>query len=111
MEQLNWPTLLCNRLETAADGNTITGVHLRCPQTKLTTVRALQSAGYETIAAGDSYNDLDMLQAGKAGFLFRSTPAIRAAHPELPACDTYEELLAGIRRAMELPAPERKGEP
>ena len=111
MEQLNWPTLLCNRVETAADGNTITGVHLRCPQTKLTTVRALQSVGYETIAAGDSYNDLVMLRAGKAGFLFRSTPAIRAAHPELPACDTYEELLAGIRRAMDLPAPERKGEP
>ena len=110
MAKLNWPTIFCNTLEVAPDG-AITGYRMRCPQSKLTTVKALQSCGFETIAAGDSYNDLDMLRAGKAGFLFRSTPDIRAAHPELPACDTYEELLAGIRRAMGLPAPERRGEP
>ena len=99
MRKLGWPTLFCNSLEVAPDG-AITGFHMRCPQSKLTTVRALQSIGYETIAAGDSYNDLGMIQASKAGFLFKSTDKIRADHPEIPACEEFCDLLAGIRAAM-----------
>ena len=99
MRKLNWPTLFCNTLEVAPDG-AITGYRMRCPQSKLTTVRALQSAGFQTIAAGDSYNDLGMIQASKAGFLFRSTDAIKAEHPELPAFDRFDDLLAAIRGAM-----------
>ena len=100
MRKLNWPTLFCNTLEVAPDG-AITGYRMRCPQSKLTTVRALQSAGSQTIAAGDSHNDLGMIQASKAGFLFRSTDAIKAEHPELPAFDRFDDLLAAIRGAMD----------
>ena len=99
MRKLNWPTLFCNTLEVAP-GGAITGYRMRCPQSKLTTVRALQSAGFQTIAAGDSHNDLGMIQASKAGFLFRSTDAIKAEHPELPAFDRFDDLLAAIRGAM-----------
>lgn len=99
MRKLNWPTLFCNTLEVAPDG-AITGYRMRCPQSKLTTVRALQSAGFQTIAAGDSHNDLGMIQASKAGFLFRSTDAIKAEHPELPAFDRFDDLLAAIWGAM-----------
>ena len=99
MKKLNWPTIFCNTLEVASDG-AITGYKMRCAQSKLTTVRALQSAGYETIAAGDSYNDLGMIQASKAGFLFKSTDKIKADHPELPAFDEFADLLNGIRQAM-----------
>ncbi|MBQ5950677.1 MAG: bifunctional phosphoserine phosphatase/homoserine phosphotransferase ThrH [Lachnospiraceae bacterium] len=99
MQKLGWPTLLCNELVTAPDGE-ITDFKMRCPESKLTTVRALQSAGLETIAAGDSYNDLPMIRAGKAGFLFRTTPAIRDANPDVPALETYEELLSAIRAAL-----------
>lgn len=88
MKKLNWPTLFCNSLEVAANGE-ITGYRMRCPQSKLTTVKALQSCGFETIAAGDSFNDLGMIRASKAGFLFRSTDAIKAANPDLPAFDDY----------------------
>ena len=84
MKKLGWPTIFCNTLEVAPDG-TITGHQMRCPQSKLTTVKALQSAGFTTIAAGDSYNDLGMIGASKAGFLFKSTPAIQTEHPEVPA--------------------------
>ena len=100
MRKLNWPTLFCNTLEVAPDG-AITGYRMRCPQSKLTTVKALQSAGFQTIAAGDSHNDLGMIQASKAGFLFRSTDAIKAEHPELPAFDRFDDLLAAIRGAMD----------
>ena len=99
MRKLNWPTLFCNTLEVAPDG-AITCYRMRCPQSKLTTVKALQSAGFQTIAAGDSHNDLGMIQASKAGFLFRSTDAIKAEHPELPAFDRFDDLLAAIRGAM-----------
>ena len=100
MRKLGWPTLFCNTLEVAPDG-AITGFHMRCPQSKLTTVKALQSIGFTTIAAGDSFNDLGMIQASKAGFLFKSTDAIKAAHPELPAYEQFDDLLAAIRRAMD----------
>ncbi len=99
MEKLGRPTLLCNQLEVAADGM-ITGYHMRCAQSKLTTVKALHSIGYETIASGDSYNDLAMIQASRAGFLFRSTPQIRSDYPEIPAFEKFEDLLAAIRGAM-----------
>ena len=99
MKKLNWPTLFCNTLEVAPDG-AITGFRMRCEKSKLTTVRALQSIGYETIAAGDSYNDLAMIQASKAGFLFRSTAQIQADHPELPAYEDFGDLLAAIKAAM-----------
>jgi len=99
MKKLGWPTLLCNELEVAEDGS-ISGYRIRTEKSKLTTVRALQSIGFETIAAGDSFNDLGMIQASKAGFLFRSTEQIRRDHPELPACESYEELLALIRAAL-----------
>ena len=99
MKKLNWPTLFCNTLEVAADG-TITGFQMRCQQSKLTTVKALQSCGFDTIAAGDSYNDLAMIQAGKAGFLFKSTEQIKADHPELPAFEEYDDLLRAIRAVL-----------
>lgn len=99
MKKLGWPTIFCNSLEVAEDGE-ITGFKMRCGQSKLTTVRALQSIGYETIASGDSYNDLGMIKAGKAGFLFKSTDKIKADNPELPAYETYDELMDAIRRAM-----------
>ncbi len=95
MEKLDYPTLLCNSLSIDADGF-IDGIRMRCEDSKLTTVRALQSIGYDTIASGDSYNDLDMILASKAGFLFRSTEAIKEAHPQLPAFETYDELLTAI---------------
>ena len=99
MKKLGWPTIFCNSLEVALNGE-ITGFKMRCEQSKLTTVRALQSIGYETIASGDSYNDLGMIKAGKAGFLFKSTDKIKADNPELPAYETYDELMDAIRRAM-----------
>ena len=99
MAKLNWPTIFCNTLEVAPDG-VITGYRMRCPQSKLTTVKALQSMGYETIASGDSFNDLGMIQASKAGFLFKSTQAIRADHPELPAFEEFGELLEAIKGAI-----------
>ena len=99
MKKLGWPTIFCNELEVGADGG-INGYRIRVPQSKLTTVRALQGIGFETIAAGDSYNDLAMIEASKAGFLFRSTEQIKKDHPELPACETYDELLALIRAAL-----------
>ena len=99
MEKLGWPTIFCNSLEIAENGE-ITGYRMRIADSKLSTVKALQSIGFETIATGDSYNDLDMIKAGKAGFLFRSTDKIKADHPEIPAFETYEELMAGIRSAM-----------
>ena len=99
MEKLGWPTLMCNTLEVAESGE-ITGFQMRCQQSKLTTVKALQSCGYETIAAGDSFNDLGMIQASKAGFLFKSTEAIKAAHPELPAYEEFDDLLAAIDKAL-----------
>ena len=99
MRKLGWPTLFCNTLEVAPDGE-ITGFRMRCPQSKLTTVKALQSIGYATIAAGDSFNDLGMIQASKAGFLFKSTEQIKADHPELPAFEEFPDLLSAIRGAM-----------
>ncbi len=99
MEKLGWPTIFCNSLEVAEDGE-ITGFRMRIADSKLATVRALQSIGYDTIASGDSYNDLAMIRASRAGFLFRSTEQIRKEHPELPAFETYEELLAAIRGAL-----------
>ena len=100
MKKLDWPTIFCKTLEVAGDGS-ITGFRMRCPHSKLTTVRSLQSIGYETIASGDSYNDLGMIQASKAGFLFKSTDKIKADHPELPAYETFDELLAAIKAAMD----------
>ena len=99
MKKLGWPTIFCNSLEVAQNGE-ITGFKMRCEQSKLTTVRALQSIGYETIAAGDSYNDLGMIKASKEGFLFKSTDKIKADNPELSAYETYDELMDAIRRAM-----------
>ena len=100
MEKLGWPTLFCNSLEVAEDGE-ITGFKMRVEQSKLSTVKALQSIGFETIASGDSYNDLGMIQASKAGFLFRSTDKIKADYPQIPAYETYEELLGAIKKAMD----------
>lgn len=99
MKKLGMPTIFCNSLEGAPDG-AITGYKMRCPQSKLTTVKALQSIGYETIASGDSHNDLGMIRASKAGFLFKSTDAIKAENPDLAAYETYDELLAAIKRAL-----------
>ena len=99
MEKLGWPTILCNSLEVTESGE-ITGFRMRCPQSKLTTVRALQSIGYETIAAGDSHNDLAMIRASKAGFLFRSTEKIKAENQDLPAYEEFGELLSAIRAAL-----------
>ena len=100
MEKLNWPTIFCNTLEVGEDGE-ITGYKMRCEKSKLTTVKALQSIGYNTIAAGDSFNDLGMIQASKAGFLFKSTDAIKAAHPELPAFEEFSDLLAAIEEVLD----------
>lgn len=100
MEKLGRPTLFCNTL-TVSEAGEITGFKMRCEKSKLTTVRALQSIGYETIASGDSYNDLGMIEASKAGFLFRSTPQIRAEHPELPAFEEFGDLLNAIRKAAD----------
>lgn len=99
MAKLDWPTIFCNTLEVAPDGM-ISGYKMRCAQSKLTTVRALQSAGYETIAAGDSFNDLGMIQASKAGFLFKSTEKIKADYPELPAYEEFSDLLNAIKAAL-----------
>ena len=99
MEKLGRPTLFCNSLEVSGNGE-ITGYKMRVEQTKLTTVKALQSIGFETIACGDSYNDLGMIQASKAGFLFRSTDKIKAEYPHIPAYETYDELLGAIKKAM-----------
>ena len=100
MAKLGWPTLFCNTLKVGPDG-AITGYQMRCERSKLTTVKALQSCGFDTIAAGDSFNDLGMIQASKAGFLFKSTDAIKAAHPELPAFEEFDELLSAIEGALE----------
>ena len=99
MEKLGWPTIFCNTLEVAENGE-ITGFKMRCEQSKLTTVKGLQSIGYETIAAGDSYNDLGMILNSKAGFLFKSTEQIKADHPELPAYEEYGEFLAAIKAVL-----------
>ena len=99
MQKLGWPTIFCNSLEVAESGE-ITGFQMRCPQSKLTTVKALQSIGYETIASGDSYNDLGMIQASKAGFLFKSTEKIKADHPELPAYEEFDDLLVAIKAVL-----------
>lgn len=99
MEKLNWPTLFCNELIVGEDGM-ISGYRLRIKNTKLSTVRALQSIGYETIAVGDSFNDLDMLKASKCGILFRSTDEIRRSNPQLPSCEEYGELMTLIRQAL-----------
>ena len=99
MEKLGRPTLFCNSLEVSGNGE-ITGYKMRVEQTKLTTVKALQSIGFETIASGDSYNDLGMIQASKAGFLFRNTDKIKAEYPHIPAYETYDELLGAIKKAM-----------
>ncbi len=101
MEKLGMPTIFCNSLEVAPDGE-ITGFRMRTENSKLSTVRALQSIGFETIACGDSFNDLGMIRAGKDGFLFRSTEAIKADNPDLPAYETYDELMAALKRAMNL---------
>ena len=99
MKKLGYPTIFCNSLEVAEDGE-ITGFKMRIENSKLTTVKALQSIGYDTIASGDSYNDLGMIQASKAGFLFRSTDEIKKEYPELPAFETYDELMAAIKEAL-----------
>ncbi len=99
MEKLGWPTIFCNTLEVADNGE-ITGYKMRCEKSKLTTVKALQSIGYDTIASGDSHNDLGMILASKAGFLFKSTDAIKAEYPDLPAFEEYDELLDAIKKAL-----------
>ncbi|MCI9262939.1 MAG: bifunctional phosphoserine phosphatase/homoserine phosphotransferase ThrH [Oscillospiraceae bacterium] len=100
MEKLGWPTILCNTLEVAESGE-ITGFKMRCEKSKLTTVKALQSCGFDTIAAGDSYNDLGMIQQSKAGFLFKSTRQIKEDHPELPAYEEFGELLEAIKGVLD----------
>ncbi len=99
MKKLGYPSLYCNTLEIDADGF-LCGVKMRCDHSKLTTVRALQSCGFDTIASGDSYNDLEMIQASKAGFLFRTTEKIKADYPDIPAYETYDELLSAIRAVL-----------
>ena len=99
MKKLGWPTIFCNSLEVAEDGE-ITGFKMRIENSKLTTVKALQSIGYDTIASGDSYNDLGMIKASKAGFLFKSTDQIKADNPDLPAFETYDERLTAIKKAL-----------
>ncbi len=99
MKKLGYPTIFCNSLEVAEDGE-ITGFKMRVENSKLTTVKALQSIGFQTIASGDSHNDLGMIQASKAGFLFRSTDQIKKDYPQLPAYETYEELMAAIKKAL-----------
>ena len=100
MQKLGYPTIFCNSLEVAPDGE-ITGFRMRIENSKLTTVKALQSIGYETIAGGDSHNDLGMIRAGKAGFLFKSTEQIKKDNPDIPAYETYDELMTAIRAALE----------
>ena len=99
MKKLGYPSIYCNELTVGENGE-ITGYKMRCEKSKLTSVRALQSMGFETIASGDSFNDLDMIKASKAGFLFKSTEAIKAAHPEIPAFEEFDELLAAIKAAL-----------
>ena len=99
MEKLGWPTIFCNSLEVAESGE-ITGYKMRCQQSKLTTVKALQSIGYDTIASGDSFNDLGMIQASKAGFLFKSTEQIKKDYPQIPAYEEFDDLLAAIKAAL-----------
>ena len=99
MKKLGWPTIFCNSLEVAENGE-ITGYKMRIENSKLNTVKALQSVGFETIASGDSYNDLGMRKASKAGFLFKSTDKIKADNPDLPAYEEYSELMAAIKNAM-----------
>lgn len=99
MHKLGWPAIFCNSLEVGEDG-AITGYKMRCDQTKLTTVRALQSCGMETIAAGDSYNDLGMIRASKAGWLFKGAPSTKAENPDVPTLEEYDELLAAIESAL-----------
>ncbi len=99
MEKLNLPTIMCNTLEVAENGE-ITGYKLRCDHTKLSTVKALQSVGFDTIASGDSHNDLEMIRASKAGFLFRSPDSIKKENPDLKALETYDELLSEIKKAL-----------
>ena len=99
MKKLGYPTIFCNSLEVAPDGE-ITGFKMRCENSKLTTVKALQSIGYDTIASGDSHNDLAMIQASKAGFLFRSTEQIKKDYPELPAFESYDDLLHANQQAL-----------
>ena len=99
MAKLGWPSLFCNTLEVAESGE-IVGYQMRCEKSKLTTVQALQSCGFETIAAGDSFNDLAMIQASRAGFLFKSTAAIKADYPNIPAFEEFPDLLAAIRAAL-----------
>ena len=100
MKKLGYPTLFCNELEVAGDG-AITGYKMRIQNSKLSTVKGLQSIGFQTIASGDSFNDLGMIRASKAGFLFRSTDEIKAANPDVPAVETYDQLMAGVKQAME----------
>ena len=99
MEKLGWPTLFCNTLEVAEDG-TVEDFRMRCPESKLTTVRALQSMGFDTLAAGDSYNDLAMIRASRAGFLFRSTDQIKADNPDLGAFEEFDDLLAAFEAEL-----------
>ena len=99
MEKLGWPTIMCNTLEVAEDGE-ITDFKMRVEKSKYSTVKALQSIGYDTIASGDSHNDLGMIEASKAGFLFKSTDEIKKEHPELPAYEEYDELLEAIKEAL-----------
>lgn len=99
MKKLGWPTLMCNSLEVGESGR-ITGWKMRCEKSKLTTVKALQSCGFETIAAGDSFNDLAMIRSSKAGFLFRAPDSIKADNPDIPAFETYDEFFAGITAAL-----------
>ena len=99
MKKLDYPTIFCNSLEVAPDGE-ITGFKMRCEKSKLTTVKALQSIGYETIASGDSFNDLGMIQASKAGFLFKSTEKIKADYPDIPAFEEFDDLLDAIKKAL-----------
>ncbi len=99
MKKLGWPTIFCNTLEVAENGE-ITGFKMRCEKSKYTTVKALQSCGFETIASGDSFNDLGMIQASKAGFLFKSTEKIKLDYPEIPAYEEFDELLEAIRAAL-----------
>ena len=99
MKKLGYPTLFCNTLEVAPDGE-ITGFRMRCEKSKLTTVKALQSIGFETIASGDSFNDLGMIQASKAGFLFKSTDAIKKDYPDIPAYEEFDDLLEAIKKAL-----------
>ena len=99
LKKLGWPTIFCNSLEVDEKGM-LTGVKMRCEKSKLTTVKGLQAIGFETIAAGDSYNDLDMILASKAGFLFRTTEQIKKDYPRLPAFEEYDEFLAAIKAAL-----------